>query len=331
MKTSNDFKTIAKRSKWKNRVKTILLTLLILGISYVGTRMLTGRLISQQAWEIVHQIELTENVAYPNISTYTWSADSGDMFHGGIKWRQAKNIDGVEVGYSENSVSFNILGQTSGLIFDHDPGKYAANGTRYNLKENQKIPQFYNRRAKSSKSTTVAKSRRELALVKNMPNQLVEMAITFDKPYQLKDIKQMLPSNLKTNWYWIGTTSTGDSSVWHESDLFGASAESLSQSSKGSPIDSRNFLSQLKAYQKNNKGKSTYNNVAPSDDITRYLKTFRKIDMSKSSDVDRLKFSGVILTGKAENFEQLNGKTWIYASSIGMTIPNQPYYQLEKQ
>ncbi|MER0124125.1 hypothetical protein ABPH35_10960 [Streptococcus sp. ZJ93] len=41
------------------------------------------------------------------------------------------------------------------------------------------------------------------------------------------------------------------------------------------------------------------------------------------------KFSGVILTGKAENFAQLENQDWIFASSIGAAIPNQPYYQLD--
>ena len=42
-----------------------------------------------------------------------------------------------------------------------------------------------------------------------------------------------------------------------------------------------------------------------------------------------LEFAGIILTGKAEDFGQLEGKQWVYASSIGASIPMQPYYQLD--
>jgi hypothetical protein len=44
-----------------------------------------------------------------------------------------------------------------------------------------------------------------------------------------------------------------------------------------------------------------------------------------------LTFSGIILTGKAENFSQLEGKEWIAASSIGASVSNQPYYKLDKE
>ncbi|WP_277592707.1 anti sigma factor C-terminal domain-containing protein [Streptococcus sp. DD11] len=46
---------------------------------------------------------------------------------------------------------------------------------------------------------------------------------------------------------------------------------------------------------------------------------------------EECKFSGIILTGRAENFAQLEGKEWIYASSIGASAPNQPYYQLDRE
>lgn len=40
-----------------------------------------------------------------------------------------------------------------------------------------------------------------------MQGQLVEIAITFDRKYIFREIKDMIPSNLK-NWYWIGTNSS---------------------------------------------------------------------------------------------------------------------------
>ena len=91
------------------------------------------------------------------------------------------------------------------------------------------------------------------------------------------------------------------------------------------------FLDNLKKYSATDIGKSTYNNVTPSDDIKTYLKKFGKLNLSKKEDLEKLEFSGVILTGKAENFAQLEGKEWIYASSIGASIPNQPYYKLDKE
>ncbi len=46
---------------------------------------------------------------------------------------------------------------------------------------------------------------KELPYLREMSGQLVEVAISFDKKYSLAEIKEMIPSNLKQNWYWIGT------------------------------------------------------------------------------------------------------------------------------
>ena len=63
----------------------------------------------------------------------------------------------------------------------------------------------------------------------------------------------------------------------------------------------------------------------------RFLDVIAKVLEVNLEDLEKLEFSGVILTGKAENFAQLEGKEWIYASSIGASIPNQPYYKLDKE
>ena len=75
----------------------------------------------------------------------------------------------------------------------------------YTRELRQKYPVFYNINAKGTKdSNSIPK---KLASVKEMPSQLVEVAVTFDKPYTYKEIQQMIPNNLKINWYWIGSQS----------------------------------------------------------------------------------------------------------------------------
>ncbi|MBM9832248.1 anti sigma factor C-terminal domain-containing protein, partial [Enterococcus faecalis] len=220
---------------------------------------------------------------------------------------------------------------------------------------NQKIPQFYNTHAqKQSEGEVIATPTQELPLVKNMENQLVEVAITFDKPYTLGDINSMIPSNLKTNWYWIGTTSKGNSSTWSMYSLYGTDAQgftreeyvdeqaaqnALKESAKqgGQPdqqamatkaVDA--FLTNLKAVL-DAPGDATYNDTRPRDDIEKYLEKFGHLDLTKEEDRNKLEFSGIILTGRAEDFAQLENADWIYASSIGASIPNQPYYTLSQE
>lgn len=67
------------------------------------------------------------------------------------------------------------------------------------------------------------------------------------------------------------------------------------------------------------------------NDVESYLKKFGRLDIREEKNRDQLTFSGVILTGKSENFAQLEGKEWNHASSIGASIQNQPYYKLDKE
>lgn len=105
----------------------------------------------------------------------------------------------------------------------------------------------------------------------------------------------MIPKNLKTNWYWIGTNLTNDPSWWQPSNLYGTSPDYLTQKEylhkkkqknllkpqkEGEKLSDRlskmkdvdGFLANLKKYIKSGFGKSSYNNVTPSDDIKTYLK-----------------------------------------------------------
>ena len=351
------FEIVAKKNKKRNIKRIILwsttVVVVFFGI-YIVARMITGKLISDQAWKVVNEVQLVESVAFPNIETYTWSANGGDMFHGGIKGRQAKDIYGIPLDYGEYKTDFGIFNINRGTLFHANSGRYTESGSTIQIENNQKVPQFYNKKAKEEKGEPVHEPTQELPYIKEMKNQLVEVALTFDKPYSLKEIRAMIPKNLKTNWYWIGTNSTSDPSWWQPSNLYGTSPDYLTQKEyvhkkeaeeaiknlkEGEKLSDRlsemkdvdGFLTNLKKYIKSRFGKSSYNNVTPSDDIKTYLKKFGKLDLSKKEDLDKLEFSGVILTGKSENFAQLEGKEWIYASSIGASIPNQPYYKLDKE
>lgn len=351
------FEIVAKKNKKRNRNRIILwsttVVVVFFGI-YIAARMITGKLISNQAWKVVNEVQLVESVAFPNIETYTWSANGGDMFHGGIKGRQAKDIYGIPLDYGEYKADFGIFNINRGILFHANSGRYTESGATIQIENNQKVPQFYNKNVKEEKGESVHEPTKELPYVKDMQNQLVEVALTFDKPYSLKEIRAMIPKNLKTNWYWIGTNSTGDPSWWQPSNLYGTSPDYLTKKEyvhkkeaeeaiknlkEGEKLNDRlsemkdvdGFLANLKKYIKSGFGKSSYNNATPSDDIKTYLKKFGKLDLSKKEDLEKLEFSGVILTGKAENFAQLEGKEWIYASSIGASIPNQPYYKLDKE
>ena len=163
----------------------------------------------------------------------------------------------------------------------------------------------------------------ELPLVSEMKGQLVEVALTFDRPYTYSELQSMLPSNLKVNWYWLGTYSNYNTENLNISNIFGF---------KLTKDDAEYSFDIFKTHLKNSlKDKHGLTSITTSKGEVYNTKKELEYLNKTFKNLEDCTFSGVILTGKAENFAQLEEKEWIYASSIGASVPNQPYYKLDKE
>lgn len=75
---------------------------------------------------------------------------------------------------------------------------------------------------------------------------------------------------------------------------------------------------------------SSLQTVTTEDGEVYSSKAMLKEYLKQNKNPKTAKFEGVILTGRAENFDQLQNADWIYASNIGQSIQIQPYHHLEK-
>ncbi|HEM4203658.1 anti sigma factor C-terminal domain-containing protein [Streptococcus suis] len=320
------FEIATKKSKKKHLWKTVGLSilglLLITGVTLKTLQILTAN----NGEKIYQEHELLSQVAYPNIeySTYYYKATS--LFAGAVHADRHKDLAGVPVAFGDYEYHYDWLGTY--LNFSQDGPSYKGN-IAYDRQTWSKLPLFYNTDKVDTDDFARVPSQ-ELSLVKDMSNQLVEVAITFDKKYSFGDLQTMLPQNLKKNWYWIGTASKKNTADFRIDQLFGLDGEVLQvyQPDPNLPKEAEiwNPLTPMK------KMAEQYNHYlgeyALVTDVKTFLDKFGKTDFSKQESIDKLEFAGIILTGKAEDFAQLEGKDWIYASSIGASIPIQPYYQL---
>ncbi|HFI0696065.1 TPA: anti sigma factor C-terminal domain-containing protein [Streptococcus suis] len=321
------FEIATKKSKKKQLWKTV-------GLSTLGLLLITGAtlktlqiLTANNGEKIYQEHELLSQVAYPNIeySTYYYKATS--LFAGAVHADRHKDLAGVPVAFGDYEYHYDWMGTY--LDFSQDGPSYKGD-VAYDRQTWSKLPLFYNTEKIDTDDFATVPSQ-ELSLVKEMSNQLVEVAITFDKKYSLGELQTMLPQNLKKNWYWIGTASKKNTADFRIDQLFGFQGEALkvyeSDSELPTEAASWNPLTPMK------KIAGQYNHYlgeyALVTDMQTFLDKFGDTDFAKQEEIDRLEFAGVILTGRAEDFEQLEGKDWIYASSIGVSVQNQPYYQLD--
>ena len=329
------FENVAKKSRRKRLWKTVaissVLSLVLLGLLGKGL----AELASGNGRDLQKQYEVMSEIAYPNVDYDSLYYNPTSYLSGTLRSDRFKDLDGVMVDYPAYEGNYSLTGSYKNPTSE---ATYSSTSGTYTRELRQKYPVFYNINAKGTKDSNSMP--KELASVKEMPNQLVEVALTFDKAYTYKEIQQMIPNNLKINWYWIGSQSEDvDNTGALRTDpktTYGANAgllftydSDVRKKAKEAKKEQQTFLDYLKKADKNLfpsvSGYNTYN------DVESYLKKFGQLDIREAENRDQLTFSGIILTGKAENFSQLEGKEWIAASSIGASVSNQPYYKLDKE
>lgn len=362
MKTLNSFEQVAIRSKrksfFRNVVISVLISVLVMILVVVGLNKLT----SKNGQKIQKRYNLLSQIAFPNISYSSWGFYPSSQYTGIFRASQFKNIDGIEVPFEPYEESYSFLstytgGSDSGLM-SGDQGK-----TLYTHKTHKKIPIFFNN--KESSSDRSLKLTQDISLLNQMADQAVEVAVTFDKDYTLKEVQKMIPKDLQLNWIWIGSpsdllTETSIQNQFGFTPYFDLGLSDSEQKKLNKELDKAlkkdNKANLDPIYQKyEKKGKvspvkemensySIFQNnakqylsenqpnisVSGSDGKVYRSDKALKSYLEKNKNPKTATFAGVILTGRAENFKQIENAKWIYASNIGESVKIQPYHHLSK-
>lgn len=324
------FEIAAKKSR-KRLTRRIVgwstVVVLTLAGLYIAVHMVLAGMADQNRGKIQDFYSMKHAISYPNISYVTATVKPTSQFNSFYHMDRVKDLDGVSVPYDEVNASLgptylSVDATADGLMtVDKNQGAY----TRGRL---IKSPQFFNINVKETNHYPMQSPSKELPLVRKMTGQLVEVALTFDQSYTYEELQNRLPKNLKTNWYWIGTRSNYDTSGLPVSELYG-----LALDEGGEEAGFVGFKHAVKEFLSKKFGTSTYSYTNEKGEKVAEFSSQSELEAIDASyqDLKTAKFSGVILTGKAENFAQLENQDWIYASSIGASTANQPYYQLEKE
>ncbi len=317
MTISNDFEKIAKKNKHKNRLKTVVISVVISLLSILLVIMGMREMTKQTSERMKERYLMISEIAYPNIDYSTWGFNASSEFTGTFYSNRFKNIDGIKVPFEDYQANYSLIvgsvNQNEGL---EEGDNNSSNYTHGNL---YKVPIFYN--VNASAKTVSMEVTQDISKVNEMTGQAVEVAITFDKPYMYQEIKEMVPDNLLVNWYWIGTSSAVDTV-----NLNLAAQLGFSPNDDDYTAGFKSFKSNLKkaiksgaiGYQYSIEGET----LSLEDDAKTYLES--------NSNAKTATFAGIIVTGRAENFAQLENKDWIYASNIGQSVTIQPYHTLTK-
>ncbi|MFC3927635.1 anti sigma factor C-terminal domain-containing protein [Streptococcus caprae] len=357
--TSDPLMQIAKKQKRKNRWRTVLISSLAsLTLLVAGTKVLT-EITSSHGRQVQDYYQTLSEIAYPNVDYRSSYFEPSSNFSGQFVSDRTKDIDGIQVFYERYIRNYSLTGAVYGNGMSTTTDQ---EGMTYTRLSNLKVPIFYNVKHTYDETSEnpYDKTAQELSYVKEMTDQAVEVALTFDKAYTIAEIAELVPDNLKVEWYWIGTESTFDTSQLGPSNQLGLeiydqaelsaqqidqleqidSAEEYSQAyeklvqENGELTDEKiinNNFTYFKKYAQKALDKGWLELISiGSEDGTWTADQDLKVFLDKYKTGTEAKFAGIIVTGRAENFAQLEDKDWIFASSIGQSVQIQPYHKLDK-
>ncbi|CKF91190.1 membrane protein [Streptococcus pneumoniae] len=227
------------------------------------------------------------------------------MFGGNIISNRSKNINGYVVPWNTLTSSYGWLRiniDTNELT----PGFYWSDTEfyEYDKQTKKKFATFYNPAIKEYFDGV----QNELGEVSQMNNYVAEVAISFNQPYTLQEIKEKIPDNLNIVWLYMTSPIRDESKGPAGMPVYGFNPDK-------SPGEAyKEFVDSLNQYDDDGHDK----------DIQKFLKS------NKDKPFDQVKILGVMLTGRTENFKALENQDFIRGASVGVTAQVVPYIKPEK-
>lgn len=310
-----EFEKLARKTKRKRTITTILISIICAVIIFCGGIFGIEYLSGQHRQQLIEKVGMEIQINSPNVQTKGWSFSKDSLFGGTVIHDSYKNINGYYVKWSNISSKYSWLGAD----FGGDRSDMIYNQTsKFDMDEEsyQKIAHFYNRKLTGNNK----EPEQQIKELSTMTGYVGELAVTFDRDYTYQEILSLIPDNLMINWYWLGVAGKDDPNLSDEQGYFGIQAEDTDGTLTNEQYNE--FLRVANKY-----GNLKENEGTKRSPLLRMLPTVTK----EYKTLAATKFAGVILTGNTENFAQISNAPWIHASSIGATVQRLPYIQSAKQ
>lgn len=316
-----------KKAKRKSFIRSIVISLLVTILTLTGIFFGAAQLVERRSAEAHYSEQRYLAISSPN-EYPSGFRDNRGFLSGVLEMNTYKIIEGVPVPWNEKWFNYNewwfpfatgAYGGTTNLEEIRLPGSTDSNAYRrqYNPHNGQKEMAYYIPGVEYDGSIL-----NDLNLLTAMePDELAEMALSFDQPYSFEEVKRMLPKEARPVWYWVDTY---DESSWfylkpHEDGDGGrTSPQPVSSSSgiygfgtgpndKGGEVSPEDFLGLLQSgLQLKDNYYSEYSR------ISRYLKK----DKAEPDAAD-VRILGVVVTGSAAGLMSLNGQPYIRGAVLG--------------
>jgi hypothetical protein len=308
-------KNTLRKAKLYSTLKIIGISVIVSGIVLVGVSRVSNRIVNKAASNRYDQEytfkQITGANEYMSGSNYNHGLFSGEAEYSTYKLIGNKPVyNGTYVfdysifpsmndRHGSQSRSISIAKQNdsdSSDEFDY----YNQLGQKYMLLYHPKINyKSYNN---------------ELGSLGNMnENKSMEIALSFDKEYTVKEVKNMIPKNINLSWYWVDTENEESLEYLKRDAIFTDTAYGIDAIDKMGRIvkdPEMEFIQNIEYVV-------TQKSIYQSEYIRRYNILKGKDEKLGREDI---KVIGVVVTGNAKDLKFLQNKDYIKGSTIGVVV-----------
>lgn len=315
-------KTLMKRAKRKQFFRNFVISIFASTLVIIGSFTLIVYLKQKNFNEMERRVFAEQTVKGPNIKFYSHRKLNMGLMSDSIMYSSYKNISGQPVKWIDEIYEYDVWGYMSRSHNGNtqlDEGPPEGSGTRidYNIQTMQREMRFYLPFMKYENYVN------DLKGIGDLKNKVAEVALSFDKAYTMDEIMGILPKGVQPVWFWVDTYDEKKRDEYvgltdsKTKAVLNAEKSTLVYGFTGSYAKKEEDMRM--DFDRNSKGfieamKTLAEDERHMDDAK---DSYKEIKNTKPKD---LSIYGVVVTGKTEDLQSLQGSPYIKAAVRGVTV-----------
>lgn len=312
---NQDIAVIVKKARRKTLLRNILISAIVspvvLFFLYIGILQINYYKKDMMDRDLLTFKQITDPNVHSDIRPYLYRHG---LFNGEVHYHTYKIIEGRPVRAEEEVYEYGVLGGFSRIdryaeeFFELEEASESPDGSRhyYSYETMQRQMQFYH------PGTQYRGYLNDFPLLAKYKGKVAELAVSFDRPYTVAEIKAMLPKEARPVWYRVQTSDAEKPQEKNDSPqpeladrVYGFDA-TPGNIAHGNGTE-KDFLLALDAGLKI---KGRY--------YDEYKRIYDYISHGKEKPTPAdVKIIGVVVTGTTEGLLSLKGKPYVKAAVLG--------------
>ena len=314
---SSKVSTMLKKAKRRQLLKIIVISIALFIVLFFGSIIGISQLNNRAYLAMDRDVNMIRHITRPNTERGVAITSNG-LFKSTVEYKTYKVIEGKPVKWEDEVYEYKVW-NTFRRLSNVNPLTIADNVVVGNERIN-KTSELYNNQTMEREMQFYLPFASYNSYINDIEkvkgeNKVAELAISFDKPHKVSEIKKMLPEGIHPVWYWVDTYD--DKKSYSIDDMTESAYNVYGFKAKQGDIEFGNGTEKdfLLAIQNGIEQKGKY--YEEYKRIYDYLRGKK----TKPSEED-VKVIGVVVTGTAADLQKLNGQNYVKAAVLGATTEN---------